>query len=138
MYGNFCGNKFCIFYWFWAGNTRTQFIEGIPLTGWGCWYFFTFNYFCVMAIVSHVRASFMDPGVIPKGFKPPFMPTDYTAKQCEKGACTNTDTWKPTRAHHCSMCNRCIFKVSPLKLTLNVYRWTTTVRGSTIVWATET
>ena len=40
---------------------------GIPLSGLGTWYGFTFNYLCIMSLISHWRAAWGDPGVIPKG-----------------------------------------------------------------------
>jgi hypothetical protein len=38
---------------------------GIPLSGMGCFYFLTFNYFCFMAILAHWRAAWANPGTVP-------------------------------------------------------------------------
>ena len=89
-------------------SLEQQAIQGIPLTFYGCVNFFIFNGLIVLALVSHLRASFADPGYIPKDIEVP----DYidTAKlnTCER--CSMA--WKPQRAHHCSECGVCIFKVS--------------------------
>lgn len=39
---------------------------GIPLSGMGTIYGITFNFLCFMSLVSHWRAAWADPGVIPK------------------------------------------------------------------------
>lgn len=77
MFGNFIANYFCIFYWYYEVNPQKQMIYGeidlilgclgIPLNGLGTWYFLTFNYLCWMSLMSHWRAAWADPGVIPKG-----------------------------------------------------------------------
>ena len=67
-----------------------------------------FNGFCFMAIASHIRATFADPGEIPKDIEVPDFVDTVKLRNCEK--CDMR--WKPMRAHHCSECNKCIFKVS--------------------------
>jgi len=37
---------------------------GIPLSGIGTFYAITFNYLCMMSLLSHWRAAWTDPGVI--------------------------------------------------------------------------
>ena len=61
-----------------------------------------------MAIASHIRATFADPGEIPKDIEVPDFVDTVKLRNCEK--CDMR--WKPMRAHHCSECNKCIFKVS--------------------------
>ena len=39
---------------------------GIPLSGIGLFYAITFNSLCVLSFISHLRAAFGDPGIIPK------------------------------------------------------------------------
>lgn len=63
-----------------------------------------------MAILSHLRASFANPGDIPVDIEVPDFVDTVKLRNCEK--CDMR--WKPMRAHHCSECNRCIFKVSQL------------------------
>lgn len=111
IYGAVCANKFTIIYWYYTPHIRDQFIQGVPLTGWGLWYFVTFNTLCCLSLIAHLRASFTNPGVIPVGFEAPFIPDNYEVKYCEKQNCATKKTWKPTRAHHCRECGCCIFKV---------------------------
>lgn len=60
-----------------------------------------------MAILSHIRASFADPGDIPEDIEVPDFVDTVKLRNCEK--CNMR--WKPMRAHHCSECNRCVFKM---------------------------
>ena len=119
MYGAFCANRFTIFYWYYRPSLQDQFIQGIPLTGWGFFYCTTFNGVCLLAVIAHIRAAFSDPGRIPEGLKAPFQSEYMELKFCEK--CKGKETWKPVRAHHCSTCGYCVFKVSGLP-TLLIYR----------------
>ena len=43
------------------------FLLGIPLTGRGVIHALLFNSFCVLAIASHLRGAFADPGRMPEG-----------------------------------------------------------------------
>lgn len=109
MYGMFCANRFTIFYWYYRPSLADQFIQGIPLSGWGLYYCVTFNGLCFLAIVAHLRAACTDPGRIPEGLKAPFQSEHMEIKFCEK--CIGKETWKPARAHHCQACGFCVFKV---------------------------
>ena len=66
-----------------------------------------------MSLICHLRAAFADPGLIPKGIIVPDYVDTVTLNTCEKGECK--ELWKPQRAHHCSECETCIFKVSIAK-----------------------
>lgn len=66
-----------------------------------------FNGFCLLAISSHIRATFADPGEIPNDIEVPDYVDTVKLRNCEK--CDMR--WKPMRAHHCSECNKCIFKM---------------------------
>ena len=72
LYGALMANSVYIFFWHYAGSLQEQFIQGIPLTGRGVFYCLWFNGLCTMAIISHLRAAFTDPGRIPEGMKAPF------------------------------------------------------------------
>ena len=109
LYGVYCANKFAIFYWYHKPNLEDQMIQGIPLSGWGTFYFLTFNTISLLAIISHQRASAVDPGRIPEGMKAPFKSEYNQMLICEK--CTGQETWKPARAHHCRECGFCVFKM---------------------------
>ena len=109
VYGQYIGNRTNIFYWHKETLINEQFIQGIPLTMKGFFYFITFNGFCLMAYLSHIRAAFSDPGRIPEGMTAPFVSEYGENKNCQK--CTGKETWKPVRAHHCSECGFCVFKM---------------------------
>jgi rRNA maturation endonuclease Nob1 len=59
-----------------------------------------------------------DPGAVPKDAKP--LPDDleendyeasYDKKEKYKKYCRRCKSFKPRRAHHCSICGRCIVKM---------------------------
>ena len=66
-YGLWCGNRLCIFYWYYEENLNDQIIKGIPLSGYGLLNFIVFDGLVVMSLICHLRAAFADPGLIPKG-----------------------------------------------------------------------
>jgi hypothetical protein len=63
------------------------------------------NTVSLLLFVSFTKASISDPGFvqanlsIPVSFKP--------GKKCQK--CK--DNWKPPRAHHCKICDKCVFRM---------------------------
>ena len=108
LFGNWSGNKMAIFYWFYEGSLEKQAVKGIPLSFYGLLQFIIFNSLCLMAVLSHLRGTFADPGYIPADVEVPDYVDTATLNSCQK--CSMR--WKPERAHHCSECNKCIFKVS--------------------------
>ncbi|RXG68306.1 E3 ubiquitin-protein ligase [Armadillidium vulgare] len=73
---------------------------------------FLFNVFAILALTSHTRAMFTDPGAVPKG--------NATRENIERMGlkegqvifkCPKCCSIKPQRAHHCSVCQRCIRKM---------------------------
>lgn len=71
--------------------------------------FVIFEFFTFMAISSHLRTMFTDPGAVPRG--------TATKEAIEQLGlidgqvlykCTKCCSIKPERAHHCSVCQRCI------------------------------
>ena len=84
-------------------------LEGIPLTGKGFFYFFTFNGASLLAIFTHLRASFADPGKIKEGMTAPFQSEYFEINYVQKGY--TRETWKPPRAHCCRECGFCVFKM---------------------------
>jgi len=82
VYGQYIGNRTNIFYWHKETLINEQFIQGIPLTMKGFFYFITFNGFCIMAYLSHIRAAFSDPGRIPEGMTAPFVSEYGENKNC--------------------------------------------------------
>ncbi|XP_069019137.1 palmitoyltransferase ZDHHC7-like isoform X2 [Embiotoca jacksoni] len=71
-----------------------------------------FNSLAVLALASHLRTMLTDPGAVPKG--------NATKKHMESlqlkpgevlYKCPKCCSIKPERAHHCSICKRCIRKM---------------------------
>ena len=107
-FGNWAANRMVIFYWFYEPIKHQRLFANVPLTNWGISHCLLFNGVCILAAVSHLRAYLSDPGYIPKGIEIPDNVETAMLESCEK--CSMN--WKPERAHHCSTCNACIFKVS--------------------------
>ena len=72
FFGQYIANRTHIFYWHQMTLLDAQFIQGIPLTMKGFIYCVIFNLFCCLAILTHLRAAFADPGRITEGTKAPF------------------------------------------------------------------
>ena len=107
-FGNYCGNRLVIFYWYYEKELENHSVQGIPLSFYGMLNFIVFNTFCLLSVLSHLRATFSDPGEIPADIVVPDYVDTVKLNNCAK--CEMR--WKPMRAHHCSECNKCIFKVS--------------------------
>jgi len=71
-----------------------------------------FNIGCLMAVASHLRTMFSDPGAVPKGnaTKELIQQLGYREGQVIF-KCPKCCSIKPDRAHHCSVCQRCIRKM---------------------------
>lgn len=71
-----------------------------------------FQFFATLAVFSHLKAMLTDPGAVPRGNA-----TQENIDQLVlKGdqviyKCTKCISIKPERAHHCSVCRRCIRKM---------------------------
>eukprot|EP01017_Pseudomicrothorax_dubius_P027906 TRINITY_DN3271_c0_g1_i15.p1 TRINITY_DN3271_c0_g1~~TRINITY_DN3271_c0_g1_i15.p1 ORF type:complete len:290 (-),score=20.48 TRINITY_DN3271_c0_g1_i15:125-994(-) len=66
--------------------------------------------FSTLATITLWRGTYQDPGLIPLGLTPPKdskLSEKFLTRMCMK--CNNS--WKPPRAHHCSVCNRCVFRM---------------------------
>lgn len=81
------------------------FIDKKEVTFWGYFWFAFFQIFFVLAIVSHLKATFMEPGYTPKFPVPGDIPIEKI-RYCEK-----CDQWKPDRTHHCRACKKCIHRM---------------------------
>jgi len=98
------------------------------------WYGFCFHvviYTCcsILALISHTRAQFSDPGAVPINHTSKAYPfavvdssstsppahntsTNTTTTQSQTArVCRRCKTVKPYRAHHCSTCARCIIRM---------------------------
>lgn len=71
-----------------------------------------FNIGCFMAVASHLRTMFSDPGAVPKGnaTKEMIQQMGYREGQVFF-KCPKCCSIKPDRAHHCSVCQRCVRKM---------------------------
>ena len=107
LFGQWSGNRLVLFYWFYEEDMSKHMIKGLPLTQYGMINFLFFNGFCAMSIITHIRASIADPGSIPTNIEVPDYVDTAQLNCCEK--CQMR--WKQQRAHHCSECGICIFKV---------------------------
>lgn len=58
---------------------------------------------CALALASHAKTTFTDPGAIPQGA----VPVDvYTP--AAHAMCSRCQSYKPKATHHCRICDRCI------------------------------
>jgi palmitoyltransferase len=97
-----CYGEFCICFIMMSNWTRPIF-QSIN--------FLFFEIFFVLAFLSHVKTMITDPGSVPKGN----LTDDYLQRlEKERTAgvalykCHKCASVKPERAHHCSVCDRCI------------------------------
>lgn len=71
-----------------------------------------FNILSFLAISSHLRTMFSDPGAVPKGNATKEMIQQLGFKEGQVFfKCPKCCSIKPERAHHCSVCQRCIRKM---------------------------
>ncbi|EDO38376.1 predicted protein, partial [Nematostella vectensis] len=89
---------------------------------WGTLHVIIFNVLALLLLISHSRASYSDPGVVPL----PTTSLDFSEinkahsekpqSNTEWTACTRCEAYRPPRAHHCRLlfmliCGRCIKKM---------------------------
>ncbi|KTF82628.1 hypothetical protein cypCar_00034347 [Cyprinus carpio] len=71
-----------------------------------------FNFLAVLALTSHLRTMLTDPGAVPKGNATKEYMESLQLKPGEViYKCPKCCSIKPERAHHCSICKRCIKKM---------------------------
>ncbi|XP_023327526.1 palmitoyltransferase ZDHHC3 isoform X1 [Eurytemora carolleeae] len=83
---------------------------------WGSVHVFLFNTIILLLFLSHARAVFSDPGIVP-------LPThriEFSDSHSDGGSiapredwtiCTRCEMYRPPRAHHCRICKHCIRKM---------------------------
>mmetsp|Transcript_26604 Transcript_26604/g.56215 ORF Transcript_26604/g.56215 Transcript_26604/m.56215 type:complete len:422 (-) Transcript_26604:94-1359(-) len=63
---------------------------------------------CALALASHAKTSFSDPGTVPSCA----VPINLAARQSEKHfMCGSCSSYKPPMSHHCRICNRCVSRM---------------------------
>jgi DHHC palmitoyltransferase len=62
---------------------------------------------CALALASHAKTVFTDPGSIPQSA----VPRPVTPSTRMHAMCSHCQTYKPPLAHHCRICNRCISRM---------------------------
>ncbi|KAI8430955.1 hypothetical protein MSG28_001064 [Choristoneura fumiferana] len=73
---------------------------------------FLFQSFAFLAFASHLRTMFTDPGAVPKGNATKKIIKQMSFREGQViFKCTKCCSIKPERAHHCSVCQRCIRKM---------------------------
>eukprot|EP01033_Poteriospumella_lacustris_P011073 gene11073-7878_t len=75
-----------------------------------------FNGLSLLTIYTHFKTMTTDPGAVPKDARP--LPNDVEEHDFEgndrdrfKKFCRRCSAFKPIRAHHCSICGRCVVKM---------------------------
>lgn len=63
---------------------------------------------CFLALASHAKTSFTDPGSVPRAAVP--CEAQRQAQQSHS-MCGQCQTYKPPASHHCRICNRCVSKM---------------------------
>jgi hypothetical protein len=89
----------------------TSVVDGVVLLGWyaasplaGFTHFLFFNLCASLALASHARAMLSNPGAVPTASRP-------TQPAGWQRTCHKCNAHKPERAHHCSICGRCVIKM---------------------------
>ncbi|XP_050502313.1 palmitoyltransferase ZDHHC3 isoform X2 [Diabrotica virgifera virgifera] len=81
---------------------------------WGTFNVVMFNTIIFFLIISHIKAVVTDPGTVPL----PQGRIDFSDMHSDSGCefvnwtvCARCETYRPPRAHHCRICQRCIRKM---------------------------
>jgi len=80
---------------------------------WGAFHAVAFNSVVLLLMMSHMRAVFSDPGIVPLPQSKLDFSEFHTGMQKEKAKdeytiCARCESYRPPRAHHCRVCQRCI------------------------------
>lgn len=75
----------------------------LNISVWGVFHMLLFNGCAWLALTSHMKAMTTNPGAVPRNALPLHPSNTRRCRRC--------DVFKPPRAHHCSLCNRCIVRM---------------------------
>jgi hypothetical protein len=103
------GTILAFFVWFLLGYSSMT-ITLLAQTG-GIPYILAMLYvaLCCMALASHAKTQFTDPGAIPSSAVP--AEALRAAQDTTHCMCSQCQTYKPPLSHHCRICNRCISRM---------------------------
>uniref|UniRef100_A0A7S4N8L5 Palmitoyltransferase n=1 Tax=Odontella aurita TaxID=265563 RepID=A0A7S4N8L5_9STRA len=68
----------------------------------------TYCTICTLALASHAKTSFTDPGSVPKCAVPV---EDETRQITFHAMCSQCQSFKPQNCHHCRICDRCVSRM---------------------------
>lgn len=67
---------------------------------------------CILALASHAKTTFTDPGSVPQAAVPnERMRREMGTPDQPLSMCSQCQTFKPPFSHHCRICNRCISRM---------------------------
>lgn len=69
----------------------------------------TYGTICSLALASHAKTMFTDPGAIPMEAVP--LASLFKQGITTHAMCSHCQTYKPPNSHHCRICNRCISRM---------------------------
>lgn len=92
--------------WF---SSKTPRFAALPISDGGLVVFGLYQFLIFLTWFSHLQAATTDPGTITVNDAPEDFKNPKFCQTCETH--TQQRSWKPPRAHHCKVCNRCIFRM---------------------------
>lgn len=80
---------------------------------WGAFNVVCFNVIVFLTLMAHTRAVFSDPGTVPLpetnlDFSDVLRSSKSTEDKGDWTICSRCETYRPPRAHHCRICQRCV------------------------------
>mmetsp|Transcript_10326 Transcript_10326/g.22130 ORF Transcript_10326/g.22130 Transcript_10326/m.22130 type:complete len:409 (-) Transcript_10326:184-1410(-) len=71
-----------------------------------------YDILCVLALASHAKTTFTDPGTVPQSAVPnERMRREMGTPDQPLSMCSQCQTFKPPFSHHCRICNRCVSRM---------------------------
>uniref|UniRef100_A0A7S1Y3T6 Palmitoyltransferase n=1 Tax=Grammatophora oceanica TaxID=210454 RepID=A0A7S1Y3T6_9STRA len=68
----------------------------------------TYGTICALALASHAKTMFTDPGSIPQSAVPVY---DASVTVSTHAMCSHCQSFKPPTCHHCRICDRCVSRM---------------------------